>query len=470
MDGRSLQAGGDDTTTAISQEQTLIAAIVFAVLLLLTLIYCCFCRRGSRRGKGDKIFNAELPLELGSIYPLTPEQRAAALAAMAAQDAIALAASKATKEEKARKDPKWARNGGTSMERLLSSTPLLDAQYLLALAEHGGILPPFEEVPMSAQLDEDTVWRLRCWPANSSLPALCVSMPYIGLSKAHPDPSGTQLQQLVPVLKALLHEARRDKALKHATIGVFVPYSCCLPAESPVVAEDLVAGGLENRVDWFTHPCTHALLLNGGGGGESSSYGSGGWQIVEEAAACLVKYSPNLWETASYAGGETYALLYESLRARRRPLTSPAQMRSKVAQGGVWFSCNEDLEDACKSYERGFKDAFEHFKQTVPGRVQLLFTDCGWTDADASQVAEALEYASKHCSGPSGSTDHLVVHVFDGNMFGYASAEALKAALRHSERLKLYAGTTTKSLASPRKLLLGSSGGGGSQTTSRMML
>ena len=86
------------------------------------------------------------------------------------------------------------------------------------------------------------------------------------------------------------------------------------------------------------------------------------------------------------------------------------------------------------------------------------------------QDGEALEYASKHCSGPSGSTDHLVVHVFDGNMFGYASAEALKAALRHSERLKLYAGTTTKSLASPRKLLLGSSGGGGSQTTSRMML
>ena len=450
-----------------------IAVLLVALLPLASVVleivrrYCCGCHNGrqavvmptlgSRAAAriAPASSSAGLAMPPGSIYPLSRAQRAAALAAAVAQDAIALAASKATKEEQARADPKWTRNGGASAESLLPSAPLLDAHYLLALADAGGILPPYEEVPQSARLDASSVWRLRCWPASSSLPILAVSMP--SLDPAHPDPDGAQLQRLVPVMRAMLTEARRDKALTHATVGVLVPYCSCVPRASPAFDADdgawraLRHAAVQHRIAWFAHPCTHVLLLGREAGGAAAE---SGWPAVEEGAACLVKYSPNLWAMpAGFDGSDRYALLYERLRARRRPLTSPERMRQRLGRGGGFSEAAGTAEEAAAAYERGFKECFEQFKRVVPGRTQLLYTHAGWTSEDAGQVVEALRYASAHCAKPASSgADHLVVHLYEGNAFGFDAAEALRAALRDSAILKLFTGaTSTAQPGSPQK-------------------
>ena len=106
-----------------------------------------------------------------------------------------------------------------------------------------------------------------------------------------------------------------------------------------------------------------------------------------------------------------------------------------------------------RPYERGFKECFEQFKRVVPGRTQLLYTHAGWTSEDAGQVVEALRYASAHCAKPASSgADHLVVHLYEGNAFGFDAAEALRAALRDSAILKLFTGaTSTAQPGSPQK-------------------
>lgn len=191
-----------------------VMVVAFVLPWMYLALACCgesaasVCRR-LRGSKPAPLLSAEAiaahqraggeTLPPGSLHGLTSLQAEAARRAAAAQQAVVDAAAGASSEEKARVDLKWARNGGHSVEQLLSVSPLIDAQYLIALAEFGGIIPPHIEVPASAFLrvnapsasprqDQTDAWRLRCWPGNSSVSVVAVSCP--SLDDDHPDNRG----------------------------------------------------------------------------------------------------------------------------------------------------------------------------------------------------------------------------------------------------------------------------------------
>ena len=65
---------------------------------------------------------------------------------------------------------------------------LIDLEYVIALAEGGGIAPRWQEVPAAAKIGPADVWRLRCSKQLSSLPVVVLSYPW--LDKGHPDRTG----------------------------------------------------------------------------------------------------------------------------------------------------------------------------------------------------------------------------------------------------------------------------------------
>ena len=62
---------------------------------------------------------------------------------------------------------------GGDLEKLLESTVLIDAQYLLSLCEAGGVLPRCQDIPAAAKISRANIWRLRhAWEGYFSLPVL----------------------------------------------------------------------------------------------------------------------------------------------------------------------------------------------------------------------------------------------------------------------------------------------------------
>ena len=84
--------------------------------------------------------------ELAELRRLTPEQEAAAAKAAQRIGEVAAAAEAAPEEERAAaKHPAlgevWTYRGGGAIEPLVEHTPLIDLEYLVALAEGGGVMP-----------------------------------------------------------------------------------------------------------------------------------------------------------------------------------------------------------------------------------------------------------------------------------------------------------------------------------------
>ena len=89
----------------------------------------------------------------------------------------------------------WSSCGGAAIEALLDHTFLIDAQYLLNLAESGCLLPRCQMLPSSARITTENLNRLQTWNQPNSLPILVVSYPWC----AHPEhPPITQLPDLIP--------------------------------------------------------------------------------------------------------------------------------------------------------------------------------------------------------------------------------------------------------------------------------
>ena len=181
--------------------------------------------------------------ELAELRPLTPEQAAAAArAAQRSEEVAAAAAEAAPEEERAAAEAydgqqRWALCGGGALEPLLEHTPLIDLEYLVALAEGGGVMPcGRQNVPPAAFITKRNVWRLKLWGKatnKDSLGVLVLSYPW--LDWFHPDRLGAQLRRLLPFLTAMLAEAKRDSP--HCTVGVMIDF-LCLPQIKPFATEE----------------------------------------------------------------------------------------------------------------------------------------------------------------------------------------------------------------------------------------
>ena len=230
--------------------------------------------------------------ELAELRPLTPEQAVAAARAAQRIGEVAAAAEAAPEEEWAYNgEHRWALYGGGAIDPLLEHTPLIDLEYLVALAEGGGVMPcGRQNVPPAAFITKRNVWRLKLWgnaTLKTSLGVLVLSYPW--LDWFHPDRLGAQLRRLLPFLKAMLTEAKRDSP--HCTVGAMVDF-LCLPQKPFATEEDGARFGVSLKAinAWYFHPSTYTLLVTnpppeGAAYSNTRLHRHRGWCFFEQAAS-----------------------------------------------------------------------------------------------------------------------------------------------------------------------------------------
>jgi hypothetical protein len=177
--------------------------------------------------------------------------------AIVAQQAISDAAAGAGYMEKTVHGSAYKIHGLRQLEPLLAHIDLIDVHYLIGVAEAGGIVPRWQDVPTSAFITIENFWRLRCCGV---MPILVLSYPW--LDSHHPDKHGATLRRILPILRAC-----RDQALRfgeHATFGVFWDYMS-LPQEPNRTSTEYVRykNGLATMVGCAPrtriHPTTRLL-------------------------------------------------------------------------------------------------------------------------------------------------------------------------------------------------------------------
>ena len=207
-------------------------------------------------------------VELAELLRHTPEQEAAAVRAAKHIKKVAAAAKASRRRERGAATFSW--NGaelwdlydGGAIEALLEHTPLIDLEYLVALAEGGGVMPcGRQNVPPAALITARNVWRLKMWGKSewkASLGVLVLSYPW--LDWFHPDRLGAQLRRLLPFLKVMLAEAKRDSP--HCTVGVMIDF-LCLPQKPFATEEDGARFGVSLKAinAWYFHQFTYTLLV-----------------------------------------------------------------------------------------------------------------------------------------------------------------------------------------------------------------
>jgi hypothetical protein len=181
-------------------------------------------------------------------------------------DAEAAAAAAA---EEMPEDSGWEDLGGRELEPLLAHTTLIDAAWLLKLAqgeampEREGVVPPWQLLPPEAKV---TLAELR--QSQELLPVAVLS--YGWASKGHPDPSGAQLKSLVPALRSMVNWCSDGCALKFGIVWDFMS----LPQRGYTAGYDpehddrtpyqlaRFGAGLKNINVWYGHRMVYTLVLD----------------------------------------------------------------------------------------------------------------------------------------------------------------------------------------------------------------
>ena len=319
---------------------------------------------------------------------------------------------------------------------MLDHVDLIDARYLLALHEKGGVVPRWQHVPSTARINRASVWRLYNWERMFSLGILVLSYPWLDV--AHPDQHGEQLARIAPILRHMLAFCGGDAF----TVGVLWDY-CSLPQPPRTDAEAArFRSGLAALMTWFAHPYTHVLLVTtplptGAAYTNVRPYDARGWCEVERRTCHVSKCVHTLWDLSGYAPAALEALsgmqLYDALRAqlktgRAPPLTPTAfakSLRARVERGELSFSSPTDLELVLEMYRHGFVHVFETYRAFDADGFFAAWAAMEWALPEARQVAAALSYASKHCRVRSEISLRL-----EGNRFGREGQEAIEKAIK----------------------------------------
>ena len=349
--------------------------------------------------------------KLAELRRLTPEQEAAGARAAQRIEEVAAAAEAAPEEERADdvSDRMWALWGGGAIEPLLEHTPLIDLEYLVALAEGGGVMPcGRQNVPPAAFITKRNLWRLKLWGKakhKDSLGVLVLSYPW--LDWFHPDRLGAQLHRLLPFLKAMLAEAKRDSP--HCTVGVMIDF-LCLPQKPFATEEDGARFGVSLKAinAWYFHQYTYTLLVTnpppeGADYSNTRLHRDRGWCFFEQAASMVVKDRNCLLDFGAYEGATEFGdcrndgpgTCLGQMKAGRKPPIAPdafgERMRARVASGELTFTANADMGFVIGQYEAGFVAAINRVAAD-PDEItrSLVFMKLGWGDAEAAELRLAL--------------------------------------------------------------------------------
>ena len=361
------------------------------------------------------------------------EQAEAAAEALRVHEAVVAKANALAPDERPKdKGGYWSRYGGAWLEPLLEHTTLIDARYFLALADAGGIVPRWQELPEAARITPANVWRLKAAADHLQLSVLVLSYPW--LDKDHPDRMGETLRRVAPVLRAWLAFVTKYCS-EHGTIGVLWDYTS-LP-QRPYDDDGQQARfkrGLTSIDKWYSHPYTVTLpvtnaLPTGAVYTNTRPYERRGWCFFETHISAIAKSSPCLLDLNGLKDAEQdWWGMWEQMRSSRRPFVSPddfaAEMSAGVASGALAFTAGADEAFVIGKYRTGFLDAFtQHTTRQQDGGC-MFFAGLGWGDAEAAVLVRAIAYAVRHCEFEEGAKRVELNLLF--NKFG----EEAKAAIR----------------------------------------
>eukprot|EP00967_Tisochrysis_lutea_P137969 scaffold248394_cov30-Tisochrysis_lutea.AAC.1 len=344
-----------------------------------------------------------------SIELIEPEGVSANAAAATAAEQDQEFAEAAPPEVKAQVGERWKKYGGHVIEEMMEHTPLITAQYLIALAKNNGLMPRAQEAPESARITKENMWRLQ-YSGIYRLPVLVLSYPWA--DPFHPDRAGHLLQQLSPILETMLATAQDERQTGHGTkgcgnkyqtVGVFLDYTA-LPQEPRAENEaEAFKKSLSELWRWYAHPMTTVMLCTGElcdapPPTNPKPYDARGWCFCEKKMASLAKGNNILWDIRNYRPGMTYEDMWEDMRKGgvRKPFMSPDRleklMQEAVVSGELIFSYNADLSVVVSLYRKAFEQAFGDIKSLVPCCDGLFFKDYGWGDEDLPILLEAFDY------------------------------------------------------------------------------
>eukprot|EP00964_Phaeocystis_antarctica_P118083 scaffold81910_cov55-Phaeocystis_antarctica.AAC.1 len=363
--------------------------------------------------------------DLADLRQLTPEQEAAAANAAQRIGEVAAAMEAVPEDERIHGNgwdemvEKWCRFSGGAIEPLLDHTPLVDLEYLVALAEGGGVMPcGRQNVPPAAFITKRNLWRLQLWGnrmTKGTLGVLVLSYPW--LDWYHPDRLGAQLRRLLPFLKAMLAAAKEDSP--YCTVGVMIDF-LCLPQKPFATEEDGARYGVSLKAinAWYFHQFTHTLLVTdpppeGAAYSNTRLHRDRGWCFFDQAASMVVKDCNCLLDLGAYKGATEFGDIYndevsnpdtclKQMRAGRAPPIAPdvfgERMRARVASGALKFTSNADMELVIGQYEAGFVAAINRVAASEHRSGSLDFVYLGWGDAEAAELLFTLRYAAAKCA------------------------------------------------------------------------
>lgn len=319
-------------------------------------------------------------LNLGDDVPAAlreaaPEQRAA-MAEVCVAVAAAETARAAQNDELAvdAAESGWDDCGGdefcAALDGAFGRSPvrLVDARFLVALAQLGASMPRRQELPDAAFVPLDKLRRIYCCGGGRRLPIVCISHPW--LQPDHPDPHGTTLRLVARALKAFL---LNFSLWEIGTAGVFFDFASLhqkgTRGEERAPEEAALFGrALRDLSDWYSHPLTTVLKVTRlpgrypegydfapGSSPNVATYAERGWCYAESMLSNLVKGSEKVLDlgeleslqarsfeavkagpaAAGPAGGRelcSWRAMERGCKAGREPPLTPAAFAQRLVQ------------------------------------------------------------------------------------------------------------------------------------------
>ena len=133
----------------------------------------------AQAGLSDAVPSSELDVPSSELdasqaaFNANTEQRAARRAVTLAHNEYMKAANARRIDEPVGRA--WQSFGGDAIDRMLAHVDLVDARYLIALSEAGGIIPRWQHLPDTAKINRANIWRLWGWERMFSLGVLVLS-------------------------------------------------------------------------------------------------------------------------------------------------------------------------------------------------------------------------------------------------------------------------------------------------------